>query len=113
MNPGTPFSLLLVAAGAILVWGVEDRVEGVDLAAVGVILLAVGAIGLALSLAFWSAIFGRPTTVAPTHTHGEVYHEPPQTTYVTRERVVQPPYAERHDTGEVLDYREERHTYRR
>src|SRR2546423_15217756 len=43
-------SLFLVAAGAILRWGITDEVQGVNLAMLGLILLIVGVIGLALSL---------------------------------------------------------------
>jgi hypothetical protein len=46
-------SLLLVAAGAILVWGVTGEAQGIDVDAVGVILIVVGVIGFILSLVFW------------------------------------------------------------
>ncbi len=46
-------SLLLVAAGAILVWGVTGEAQGIDVDAVGVILMVVGVIGFILSLVFW------------------------------------------------------------
>lgn len=46
-------SLLLVAAGAILVWGVTGEAQGIDVDAVGVILMVVGVIGFILSLIFW------------------------------------------------------------
>jgi len=48
-------SLLLVAAGAVLVWAVNVTVSGVELQTVGWILLAVGAAGALLSLIFWSS----------------------------------------------------------
>jgi hypothetical protein len=48
-------SLLLVAAGAILIWAVDVTVSGVELHTVGWILLAVGAIGALFSLIFWSS----------------------------------------------------------
>jgi hypothetical protein len=58
-------SLLLVAAGAILIWGVTGEVSGVDLDAIGVILIVVGIIGFVLSLVFWESWgrggFGRRT----------------------------------------------------
>ena len=47
---GMGVSLLLVAAGAILVWAVNATVSGVELTTVGWILLIVGAIGALLSL---------------------------------------------------------------
>ena len=52
---GIGISLLLVAAGAILVWAVDVTVSGVELTTVGWILLIVGAIGAVLSLLFWSS----------------------------------------------------------
>jgi hypothetical protein len=48
-------SLVLIAAGAILVWGVTGEVSGLDVDAVGVILMVVGLIGALLSLIFWSS----------------------------------------------------------
>jgi len=48
-------SLLLIAAGAILVWAVDVTVSGLELVTVGWILLAVGAVGALLSLIFWSS----------------------------------------------------------
>jgi hypothetical protein len=55
-------SLLLAAAGAVLVWAVHVTVSGVDLKTVGWILLIVGAVGAFLSLIFWSSWggFGGP-----------------------------------------------------
>lgn len=50
---GIAFALLLVAAGAILIWGVETSVSGLDVDAIGAILMVVGIVGAALSLAFW------------------------------------------------------------
>jgi hypothetical protein len=52
---GIGVSLLLIAAGAILVWAVDASVSGVSIDAVGVILLVVGALGLVLSMIFWSS----------------------------------------------------------
>ena len=52
---GIGVSILLVALGAILIWGVTGEVGGLDLDAIGVILLVVGALGLLLSLIFWSS----------------------------------------------------------
>ena len=55
---GIGVSLVLIAAGAILNWGVTAAVNGLDLHAIGWILIAVGAIGLVLSLLFWSSFWG-------------------------------------------------------
>jgi hypothetical protein len=52
---GIGISMLLIAAGAILVWAVNVTVSGVELVTVGWILLAVGAAGALLSLIFWSS----------------------------------------------------------
>jgi hypothetical protein len=46
-------SLLLVAAGAILIWGVTGEASGIDVDAIGVILIVVGIIGFVISLVFW------------------------------------------------------------
>jgi uncharacterized protein DUF6458 len=54
-NMGIGVSLLLVAAGAILIWAVNATVSGIELQTIGWILLAVGAIGALLSLIFWSS----------------------------------------------------------
>jgi len=48
-------SLILIAVGAILVWGVTGEVSGLDVDAIGVILMVVGLIGAVLSLIFWSS----------------------------------------------------------
>lgn len=43
-------SILLLALGAILRWGVADRIEGLDLSVIGLILMVAGAIGLLIGL---------------------------------------------------------------
>jgi Domain of unknown function (DUF6458) len=59
---GIGVSLLLVAAGAILVWAVNATVSGIEVHTIGWILLIVGAAGALLSLVFWSSWggFGGP-----------------------------------------------------
>jgi hypothetical protein len=57
---GIGVSILLIAVGAILIWGVTGEVSGVDIDAVGVILLIVGALGIVLSMFFWSS-WGGPS----------------------------------------------------
>jgi len=52
---GVGVSLLLVAAGAILIWAVNATVSGVDLIAIGWVLFIVGIVGLVLSMVFWSS----------------------------------------------------------
>ena len=43
-------SLVLAAAGAILIWGVDTSVAGVDLDVIGAIGIVVGIIGVVLAL---------------------------------------------------------------
>jgi hypothetical protein len=45
----------LIAGGAILIWGVEAELAGVDIDAIGWILMVVGIIGAVLSMIFWSS----------------------------------------------------------
>ena len=58
---GISVSILLIAVGAILTWGVTAEAEGLDVNAIGVILLIVGLLGLVVSMIFWSSWggFGR------------------------------------------------------
>jgi hypothetical protein len=63
---GLGVSIVLVAIGAILTWGVTAQVSGVDIQVVGVILMVVGIAGFLVSMLFWSswggpAYFGRRT----------------------------------------------------
>lgn len=62
---GIGVSLLLMAAGAILVWAVNATVSGLELQTIGWILLAVGAVGALLSLIFWSTWGGVGTADGP------------------------------------------------
>jgi hypothetical protein len=55
---GIGVSLLLVAAGAILVWGVSGDIGSVNEDAIGWILMIVGFVGLVLSMIFWSSWAG-------------------------------------------------------
>jgi hypothetical protein len=52
---GVAVSILLIAVGAVLTWGVTAEAEGLDINAIGVILLIVGLLGLVLSMIFWSS----------------------------------------------------------
>jgi hypothetical protein len=90
---GIPVSLLLIAAGAILTWGVEDRSRAIDLDVVGVVLMVVGAAGFFLTLLFWQTWWGRrpysrPTYVQPVARRGWYaygYRPRRRTTYVEDE----------------------------
>jgi hypothetical protein len=61
---GTAVSLLMIAAGAIMVWAINVTASGFSIHTVGVILMVVGAVGLVLSIVFWSSWggFGGSTT---------------------------------------------------
>jgi hypothetical protein len=61
---GVTFSLLLSAAGAILIWAVNATSSGFNIHTAGVILLVVGIIGFLVSIAFWSTWGGFGTAAA-------------------------------------------------
>jgi hypothetical protein len=71
---GISVSLLLAAAGAILIWAVNATVSGVNIHAVGVILLIVGIVGFIVSVVFWSTWggFGDRTAGPTTVVHDRV-----------------------------------------
>lgn len=73
---GIGVGILLLAVGAILTFGIEATVSGVDLGAVGIILMLIGVLGIALSLTVW----GGDERLGPRRT----------TRVVRRGRVVQP-----------------------
>ena len=77
---GIGVSLLLAAAGAILIWAVDVSASGIDLTVVGVILLVVGCVGALLSLVFWSSWGGFGT-------HSKSVETGPGGTTVREERV--------------------------
>jgi hypothetical protein len=52
---GISVSLLLAAAGAVLIWAVNASVSGLNIHTIGVILLVAGVIGFVTSLFFWSS----------------------------------------------------------
>jgi hypothetical protein len=52
---GTAFSLVVIAAGAIMAWAVNTTASGFSIHTVGIILMVVGAVGLVLSIVFWSS----------------------------------------------------------
>ena len=62
---GIGISILLMAIGAVLMWGVTATVAGVSLNVIGLILLVVGGIGLVFGLlAAAAASDGREDRVA-------------------------------------------------
>ena len=52
---GISASLLLAAAGAVLLWAVNTSASGFNIHTAGAILLIVGIIGFVVSLFFWSS----------------------------------------------------------
>jgi hypothetical protein len=52
---GIGASLVLAAAGAVMLWAVDATTSGFDIHTAGAILLVVGAIGFVVSLFFWSS----------------------------------------------------------
>ena len=50
---GIGISIFLLAAGAVLAFGVDATAEGVDLDAIGVILMLVGGVGLLVTMVIW------------------------------------------------------------
>jgi hypothetical protein len=52
---GIGVSLLLIAIGAVLVWGLQSDIGGISEDAIGVILMIIGGAGLLLSMLFWSS----------------------------------------------------------
>ena len=61
MGMGFVVSLLIIAVGAILTWGVTDRSNSINLDVVGIVLMAVGVVGFVLTLFFWESWWGAGT----------------------------------------------------
>src|SRR5262249_55364929 len=55
---GFVVSLLIIAIGAILTWGVKDTSSSVNLDVIGVILMCVGFVGFILTLFFGESWWG-------------------------------------------------------
>ena len=55
---GVAVSLILIAAGAILEWGVTAHASGLNLNAIGAILMVIGVVGFVLSLLLWQTWWG-------------------------------------------------------
>ena len=91
---GISVSILLIAVGAILTWGVTADAEGLDVNNIGVILMIVGILGLVLSMLFWSSWGGfhrRTAYVEGAPTRRRVVEEPRRTTVVEEEEVAPGP----------------------
>ena len=91
---GISVSILLIAVGAILTWGVTADAEGLDVNNIGVILMIVGILGLVLSMLFWSSWGGfhrRTAYVEGAPARRRVVEEPRRTTIVEEEEVAPGP----------------------
>jgi hypothetical protein len=67
---GLGVSLVLVAAGAILVWGVTEEPSGLDLDAIGIILIVIGIVGFVLSMLMWRSWWGPGYFTRSTYVEG-------------------------------------------
>jgi hypothetical protein len=92
---GISVSILLIAVGAILTWGVTTEAEGLNVDAIGVILMIVGLLGLVLSMIFWSSWggFRRRTAVVDRPGYVAAPAAPRRTTVVEDDVAPGPPPA--------------------
>ena len=67
---GLGVSLLLIAAGAILAWGITSEPSGLDLDAIGIILIVIGIIGFVLSMLLWRTWWGPGYFTRSTYVEG-------------------------------------------
>lgn len=65
MGIGT--SIFLLATGAVLAFGVQDSIDGVDLTVIGYILMGAGVLGLLLFLTVFGRKNKRLATTTETH----------------------------------------------
>jgi len=75
---GIGTSLILIAAGAVLAFGVNANTTGIDINAIGVILLLVGILGMIISFAFlegWSFAGPSRGVARDTYDDGVTPHE--------------------------------------
>jgi hypothetical protein len=68
---GLAVSLILVAAGAILAWGITNEPSGLDLDAIGVILIVIGIVGFILSMLLWRSWWGPGYFTRSTYVEGD------------------------------------------
>jgi hypothetical protein len=94
---GLVVSLILIAVGAILVWGVNAESTDFNVDAVGVILMIVGLVAFLLSLLMWRSWWGpgafvsRRTYVEGGHPVDPYYDRGRRVTHVEEEEVGPPP----------------------
>ena len=93
---GFVVSLLIIAIGAILTWGVNDTSSSVNLDVIGVVLMCVGLVGFILTLFFWESWWGsgafRRTRYASAPAYDPRYEAAPRSRreYVVEEEEVPP-----------------------
>jgi hypothetical protein len=92
---GFTVGVILIAVGAILVWGVTGEASGVDIDAVGWILMIIGAIAALISLIFWTGAMGPGYRRRTEYVEGE-----PVPRRRARRRVVE----EEDDAGPTMPY---------
>jgi hypothetical protein len=67
---GIAVSLILIAFGAILAWGITSEPSGLNLDAIGAVLIVVGIIGLVLSMILWRTWWGPGFFARETYVEG-------------------------------------------
>lgn len=86
---GIVVSLILIAVGAILIWGVNAESTDFNVDAVGVILMIVGFVAFILSLMMWRSWWGPGAlTSRRTYVEGGVAPPPPADPYARGTRRV-------------------------
>jgi hypothetical protein len=84
---GLVISLILIAVGAILIWGVNAESTDFNVDAIGVILMVVGLVAFLLSLLLWRSWWG-PGALVSRRTYVEGGAAPPADPYADRGRRV-------------------------
>jgi hypothetical protein len=86
---GLVVSLILIAVGAILIWGVNAESTDFNVGAVGVILMIVGFVAFLLSLMMWRSFWGPGAFMSRrTYVEGDPGVPPPADPYAGRRRTV-------------------------
>jgi hypothetical protein len=70
-------SVFLIAAGAILRWGIKDTLDWVNLDVVGLVLMIAGVVGLVASLIWAAVVSRRRTVVSDRYDDGRYYRGAP------------------------------------
>jgi hypothetical protein len=84
---GLVISLILIAVGAILIWGVNAESSDLNVDAIGVILLIIGFVAFLLSLFLWRSWWG-PGAFVSRRTYVDRGAAPPADPYYDRGRRV-------------------------